>query len=61
MKTGADTMPLRMGEELGYGAWNPIRLTLRRKYLIPNDEPEQERLVTGVISLFKWYCSTIID
>ena len=51
----------RMGEELDSGAWYPIRLTSRRKYLVPNDEPEQERLVTGLKSLFKWRCSTIID
>ena len=41
----------RTGEELGSGAWYPNRLTSRRKYLVPNDEPEQERLVAGLISI----------
>jgi len=43
----------RRGEEPGFGAWYSIKLTSRRKYLVPNDEPEQERLVAGLISLFK--------
>ncbi|PUU81839.1 S-adenosyl-L-methionine-dependent methyltransferase [Tuber borchii] len=33
-----------MGEDHESGAWYPMRLTSRRKYLMPNDEPEQERL-----------------
>ncbi|PUU82489.1 S-adenosyl-L-methionine-dependent methyltransferase [Tuber borchii] len=43
-KMGADTMPSRTGNVLGSGAWYPIRLTSSRKYPIPNDEPEQERV-----------------
>jgi len=53
---GADTMLSRMGKELGSGAWHPTRLTLHRKYPVPNDEAEQDRLVARLISLFKWHC-----
>ena len=53
MKMDVDTMLSRTGKELGAGVWYPIRLTSSRKYPIPNDEAEQERLVTGLISLFK--------
>ena len=48
---GVGTMPSRTGKELGSGAWHPSRLTSSRKYPIPNDEPEQERLVSGVVFL----------
>ena len=42
---GVDTMLSKTGKELVSRAWYPIELTSRRKYVIPNDEAEQERLV----------------
>ncbi|KAG0634483.1 S-adenosyl-L-methionine-dependent methyltransferase, partial [Tuber brumale] len=43
-KMGVDTMLSRKGKEPGLVVWYPIELTWSRKYLLPNDEAEQERL-----------------
>jgi len=48
-KMGAGTMLSRTGKEFASGVWYPIELTSCRKYLIPNDEAEQERLVLELI------------
>jgi len=53
---GVDTMLLETGKGFGSGALYPIRLTLSRKYPIPNDETEQDRLVAELISRFRWCC-----
>ena len=50
---GVGTMLSKTGKELSSGAWYPIGLTSSRKYPIPNDEPEQERLVSGLAFLLK--------
>ncbi|KAG0126685.1 S-adenosyl-L-methionine-dependent methyltransferase [Tuber indicum] len=43
-KMGVDTMLSRKGKEPVLVVWYPIKLTWSRKYLIPNDEAEQDRL-----------------
>ena len=50
---GADTMLSKTGKELSPGVLYPIGLTSSRKYPIPNDEPEQERLVSWLVFLLK--------
>ena len=52
---GVDTMLSKMGKELAPRAWYPIELTSRRKYVMPNDETEQERLAPELIYLFERY------
>ena len=49
---GVDTMLSKTGKELVSRAWYPIELTSRRKYVIPNDEAEQERLVQNWIPIW---------
>ncbi|PUU81664.1 S-adenosyl-L-methionine-dependent methyltransferase [Tuber borchii] len=43
-KMGVDTMLIKTGKEPASRAWYPIELISHRKYVIPNDEAEQERL-----------------